>query len=298
LWNSSSQTIPQKAGTNGKVFCNMPVNEVLAQTCTPEAVKIDSGVPVLWKQRDLPGERKIYFITNQSDSIIVFDIAFRAAEFAPEWWNPVDGSRRALENYTVDGGYTSLSLRLDAAESGFVVFSGKEVKKIKTINDFKETELPEKWDIDFENSLTGERFSLHDTTLFDWTTSGDERVKYFSGTATYKTRFTISPFASHSSTIHLENIGVVATVFVNGQEAGALWTKPYSLEISNLLKEGENELEIRVTNIWRNRIVAHLNGYFPNNPLWMLNPPSAESYGIWLEPSGIWGKTKIRTGEI
>ena len=92
--------------------------------------------------------------------------------------------------------------------------------------------------------------------------------------------------------------GVVATVLVNGQEAGTLWTKPYRLNIGNLLhKDGKNTLEIRVANTWRNKIVDKVNGRDSEHKLFLLDSPSRDRYGAWLEPSGIWGDVKIITLE-
>jgi hypothetical protein len=39
-----------------------------------------------------------------------------------------------------------------------------------------------------------------------------------------------------------------AIVFINGQEAGALWHPPYRLDVSKLLKTGTNQIEIHVYN--------------------------------------------------
>ena len=38
-----------------------------------------------------------------------------------------------------------------------------------------------------------------------------------------------------------------ATVLVNGEEAGKLMYAPYTLDITEYLTEGENEIEIQVT---------------------------------------------------
>ena len=56
--------------------------------------------------------------------------------------------------------------------------------------------------------------------------------------------------------LDLGGVMVLATVRVNGKEAGGVWTFPYRLDITEEVKEGENTLEITVYNNWRNRLVA------------------------------------------
>jgi hypothetical protein len=48
----------------------------------------------------------------------------------------------------------------------------------------------------------------------------------------------------------------MARVRLNGIEIGTLWTAPWSLEITGAAKEGENELEIQVVNLWPNRLIG------------------------------------------
>ena len=49
----------------------------------------------------------------------------------------------------------------------------------------------------------------------------------------------------------------IAEVKVNGKDAGVLWKAPFrTKDIATLLKPGVNELEIKVTNLWRNRMIG------------------------------------------
>ena len=49
---------------------------------------------------------------------------------------------------------------------------------------------------------------------------------------------------------------VLATVRVNGRNAGGVWAYPYRLDITDFVQDGENALEITVFNNWRNRLIA------------------------------------------
>ena len=56
--------------------------------------------------------------------------------------------------------------------------------------------------------------------------------------------------------LDLGDVRDVAVVRVNGKQAGILWKAPYRVDISSLVKAGENHVEIDVTNQWNNRIVG------------------------------------------
>ena len=47
----------------------------------------------------------------------------------------------------------------------------------------------------------------------------------------------------------LGEIRDVAEVFINGKSAGILWKKPYSVNISQLVQPGINELKIEIVKI-------------------------------------------------
>ena len=48
----------------------------------------------------------------------------------------------------------------------------------------------------------------------------------------------------------------LAHVFVNGVDCGVVWCAPWEADVTSALREGENEIEIRYTNNWYNRLVG------------------------------------------
>jgi hypothetical protein len=87
----------------------------------------------------------------------------------------------------------------------------------------------------------------------------DPAVKYFSGQAIYRNTVTVPKNALGENQRCLLNLGTVcdiASVSVNHHDAGTAWTPPYALDISPLLKEGDNEIEITVADRWINRLIA------------------------------------------
>ncbi len=66
--------------------------------------------------------------------------------------------------------------------------------------------------------------------------------------------------------LDLGDVQVIAEVCLNGQQLGTLWKPPFRVEITDALKPGENELEIRVTNLWVNRLTG--DEQFPADIAW------------------------------
>ena len=95
--------------------------------------------------------------------------------------------------------------------------------------------------------------------LISWSEAPDQGIRYFSGTATYHQRFRFDPkdtVGYDRVTLDLGNLSEVAEVWLNDQPLGITWSKPYTFEITDRLKKGENTLKIEVANTWSNRLVG------------------------------------------
>jgi hypothetical protein len=56
--------------------------------------------------------------------------------------------------------------------------------------------------------------------------------------------------------LDLGTIKEIADVSVNGIPLGILWKPPFQVDVTHALKPGVNRLEVRVTNLWPNRIIG------------------------------------------
>jgi hypothetical protein len=56
--------------------------------------------------------------------------------------------------------------------------------------------------------------------------------------------------------LDLGGVESLAEVVVNGQPLGTLWKPPFRLDVTAWLKRGKNILEVRVTNVWKNRLIG------------------------------------------
>jgi hypothetical protein len=83
-------------------------------------------------------------------------------------------------------------------------------------------------------------------------------IKYFSGMASYTSTFSVPKGwkAGRPLWIDLGDAREIAEVSVNGRLAGSAWHAPYRIEIGGLVKPGRNRVEVRVANLWVNRLIG------------------------------------------
>ena len=48
----------------------------------------------------------------------------------------------------------------------------------------------------------------------------------------------------------------VAEVWLNGKSLGILWKPPFRVDLTGVVHPGLNRLEVRVTNLWPNRLIG------------------------------------------
>ncbi|MDN3663984.1 glycosyl hydrolase [Algibacter miyuki] len=207
-----------------------------------------------------------YFVSNQCYDANKGTCTFRVTGKQPELWDPETGKISKNLNWKqLKNGTTEVQLDMTSAQSIFVVFQ-KETKKTRgTFNSptYKTIQnINGDWNVTFN-----ENFGTNETILFKkltpWNEHTNEDIKYYSGTATYKTNFEFDTSKKKKSIlIDLGQVAVIAEVKLNGKDLGTLWKPPFQIEIKDVLKKGENTLEVKVTNLWPNRLIG--DAQYPN----------------------------------
>lgn len=132
--------------------------------------------------------------------------------------------------------------------------------------------------------------------LRSWTEEETEAVKYFSGTATYTCTFDLPAEALSAQRELWLDLGAVrelADVAVNGTALGTLWKPPLRVRIDGAAHAGHNTLELKVTNLWPNRLIGDQRLPPDQRQTWTTyNPYKATDA---LRPSGLLGPVTIRT---
>jgi hypothetical protein len=117
----------------------------------------------------------------------------------------------------------------------------------------------------------------------------------FSGTAAYTTEFTWQPPAADMPVeLDLGRVEVIADVSLNGQPVGVVWTPPYRLDITRLVKPGVNRLSVKVTNTWFNRLVYDAGMEEKARKTWTISGPKRDRA---LVPAGLMGPAVLRIGQ-
>ncbi|HLA52345.1 MAG TPA: hypothetical protein VK618_03530 [Flavitalea sp.] len=113
------------------------------------------------------------------------------------------------------------------------------------------------WDLSFDTSLGGPARVRFDT-LTDWRQNADAGIRYYSGIAKYIKHFDLSVSQNKDSRIWLDlgKVNIMASVKLNGQPLGVVWTDPWRVDITSAVKAKDNFLEIEVANLWINRMIG------------------------------------------
>jgi len=241
----------------------------------------------------------IYFVCNGPKETRSLLCRFRDAEGRPEIWYPVSGEiclPRAVTRQPDNSCH--IELELPAIGSAFVVFrrdSHPPKKPALTFTDAatERTTIDGKWTVRFQPGRLAPE-SVEWDRLIDWTNSEDPGIKYFSGTAAYSIPFNMPEAASEDFWLDLGKVNEVGEVSIDGQDLGTVWTFPFRLKIpAELLSRGSHILEVKVTNVWNNRLVG--DQFLPENKrITRTNLKEQHTINSPLVPSGLIGPVTLK----
>lgn len=90
--------------------------------------------------------------------------------------------------------------------------------------------------------------------------------------------------------LQLGDVERIAEVYINGEFVRTLWTSPYEVDITRFVRQGENEIKVKITNTWFNRLVYDANQPEAKRKTWVLKWPDKNAE---LKPSGLLGPVSI-----
>ncbi|HTN19950.1 MAG TPA: glycosyl hydrolase [Pelobium sp.] len=250
---------------------------------------------IAWNHRSADNQ-EIYFISNQQQKERILDFSFRYGGMIPQLYDAVTDTWTAIKSYQIQNGRTQIKLKLEPAQSVFVVFKGKEAS---TTHEGRNWSLFENvknfsgsWRVKFDKDYGGPSQAVTMDKLTDWTSSADSSIKYYSGTAVYTKSIKLrKKDLKQALYLNLGEIHDLASVKINGKEIGVIWTAPHRINISSAIKKGNNQIEIEVTNTWHNRLMGDHN--LPENKRITQTTAPYRLDGDPLLPAGLLGPIVI-----
>lgn len=206
----------------------------------------------------------IYFVANKTAEPVEAEAVFRCVTGEPELWDPVTGYMRTLTEFSKGDKQTTIPLQFEPLQSYFIVFrknaSTAAPSASQNFPQYNElTTLSGAWDLSFDPKWGGpEQVVFED--LQDWTGRTEEGIKYYSGTAVYTKSFDLSLTENRGKNerilLDLGEVHNMARVKLNGRDLGVVWINPWQVDITGVVKERDNRLEIAVVNLWPNRLIG------------------------------------------
>jgi alpha-L-rhamnosidase/Glycosyl hydrolases family 2, sugar binding domain len=246
----------------GTVYAGQKLGDVFAALHVApdfETTKPESDSRLLFVHRKL-ADADLYFVDNRGDQSAKVDATFRVTGKAPELWYAETGKTKPA-SFKIADGRTTVPLNLEPWGTVFVVFRKPTRETERTVPGATETQVATvngPWKLDFEQGR-GAPASITLDGLASWSDNTDKGVKYFSGTGTY-TNTVNAPADWFKKGAHLwidlGDVKNLADVTVNGKDLGIVWHAPYRVDVTSALKPGSNQVVVKVTNAWVNRLIG------------------------------------------
>lgn len=239
-----------------------------------------------------------YFVRNTRDKWVTKNVNFRQQNKIPEIWDPKTGEIVSPDIYSLNSASVGIPVSLPPYGATFYVFGKGENRakydRVTCLNQpcaqlltyrnrtymltdgvFELSKGNQKYA--FENQVATQAvdgaWELFFPGVFDtpgkvilpgltsWTESENEKIKYYSGTATYKKTFQYdinSVFKKEGQKIFLDlgELSKVGSVVLNDVPLGIAWTKPHWFDVTGIIRPGDNTLVVEVANTWSNRLTG------------------------------------------
>ena len=234
-----------------------PAAEVIAEL---EKDFTSTSADMKYVHRSLPDGTDIYWVRNFSGFPGEVTMTFRSAHRKAFVMHPENGRIEGVQVSERDG-RAVVTVPMTAADAVFVVLHSSAAEYAPAPPAAEETvlEIEGPWSVAFQEKR-GAPAEATFPALVSFTENPDPGIKYFSGIAVYTKVFRLSARDAGSvRALDLGSVKNVAEVRLNGQLLGIVWREPFVVDgeaLRGALRKGENTLEIRVANLWRNRIIG------------------------------------------
>jgi hypothetical protein len=215
-------------------------------------------------RRKLP-DGKYYFLVNHTDKTIDEWIPLNAAGNAVTLLDPQNGDYGQAQTQLREG-KTWLKVYLQPGETIFLKTAAQSGNRQTAASALltrkwvylskpgKAMTLNKDWNLHFTQGGPLLPADKHLDKLVSWTELNDSLTISFSGTGAYSTTFSMPQKIQGEYVLDLGKVDESAHVWINGKDAGIIWSIPFRVRIGKYLRPGKNTIKIEVANLMANRI--------------------------------------------
>ncbi|MFC1764472.1 glycosylhydrolase-like jelly roll fold domain-containing protein, partial [Planctomycetota bacterium] len=132
--------------------------------------------------------------------------------------------------------------------------------------------------------------------LKPWSALEDPGTRVFSGTAAYSRSFVLEMLnSSNRLLLDLGRVSHIAEITVNSKVVTTLWAPPFRADITPYVQADTNQLTVKVTNTWYNRLIHDAGLSEPERKTWTISGPKADAQP---EVAGLIGPVRLYIGKV
>lgn len=175
-------------------------------------------------------------------------------------FNPMDG-KSGLAKTRREGNKTQVYLQLESGQSIILKTFDKKITNVADWDYYSPHNLSimlnRGWTMKFIESSPQINTQFKLNKLGSWTDIDNPDLKINMGTALYSTEINLPLMPHDEWELDLGDVRESARVRINGQDVATLWAVPFKIRVGKYLKEGNNRIEVEVTNLPANRIAEY-----------------------------------------
>jgi len=241
-------------------------NQTAAKVETTPIFRVINKIPELWDGVSGKIRKTAVYESSKSGTAVYLNLSpyesvfvvFRDKLSGPKPVKQIKNGKSDTAIYAVVNGYNVTEALIGENGLYIVQLSDGDEKEI-TVNTIPDPiRISGLWELNFESGKdVPQKITIN--SLKSWTEFENEAIKYYSGSVIYKKNVNISAEFLNSADetiLSLGEVGLITEVTINGKYLGDFWQPPFDIDIGKAIKAGENSIEIKVTNLWQNRLIG------------------------------------------
>ena len=254
-FNDSGNGIKQTKIGSGLILLAADVQKALEfKGINPEKLA-ETGLKFIRRQAD---NDKYYYLVNHTAKAINQTLPLNVKASSVVILDPQSG-KYGKGISSSDKGQTQVKIQMLPGEALIIRASekalGVENNWVYLDNPSPAVEVKGTWNLHFKDGGPTLPLDKKLTQLVSWTDLQDTAALAYSGTGEYTITFKMPKVKADEFMLDLGKVHESARVWVNGQDAGILWSIPFRTRIGQYLIPGKkNTIRIEVANLMANRI--------------------------------------------